>query len=117
MSSPSTQGLDLSISLRGYVWVRLRSARRFAAAGLPPATYRSRFRWMPRGFTRGTWLTVMLVTYGAGSFHPARNAPLSRRTCHAHNQHAADKMYGPLFMKRARASVDRPAPEEGISSG
>ena len=40
-----------------------------------------------------------------------------RLLCHAHNQHAADKMYGPLFMKRARASVDRPAPGEGISSG
>ncbi len=40
-----------------------------------------------------------------------------RLLCHAHNQHAADKMYGPLFMKRPRASVDRPAPGEGISSG
>jgi len=40
-----------------------------------------------------------------------------RLLCHAHNQHAADKMYGPLFMKRARASVDRPAPGEGMSSG
>ncbi|MFL5312540.1 MAG: hypothetical protein ACJ79H_19060, partial [Myxococcales bacterium] len=40
-----------------------------------------------------------------------------RLLCHAHNQHAADKMYGPLFMKRARPSVDRPAPGKGISSG
>src|SRR5437588_4959050 len=40
-----------------------------------------------------------------------------RLLCRAHNQHAAEKMYGPLFMKRARASVDRPAPGKGISSG
>jgi hypothetical protein len=37
-----------------------------------------------------------------------------RLLCRGHNQHAAEKMYGPLFMKRARAPVDRP---DGISSG
>jgi hypothetical protein len=40
-----------------------------------------------------------------------------RLLCRAHNQHAAEKMYGSLFMKRARASVDRFALAEGISSG
>ena len=40
-----------------------------------------------------------------------------RLLCRAHNQHAAEKMYGPLFIKRARASVDRLALGEGISSG
>src|SRR5207237_5897505 len=39
-----------------------------------------------------------------------------RLLCRAHDQHSAEKMYGPLFMKRARASVDRPAPGKGISS-
>jgi len=40
-----------------------------------------------------------------------------RLLCRGHNQYAAEKMYGPLFMKRARAPMDRPALGEGISSG
>jgi len=32
-----------------------------------------------------------------------------RLLCRAHNQHAADQMYGRVFMQRARASVDRVA--------
>jgi hypothetical protein len=40
-----------------------------------------------------------------------------RLLCHAHNQHAAEKMYGRAFMERARAVVDRPAVGSGIPSG
>ena len=40
-----------------------------------------------------------------------------RLLCRAHNQHAADQMYGRAFMERARASVDRLAAADGIPSG
>src|SRR5256714_4914630 len=40
-----------------------------------------------------------------------------RLLCRAHNQHAAETMYGSLFMKLARASVDRPALGKETSSG
>jgi len=40
-----------------------------------------------------------------------------RLLCRAHNQHAADQMYGRAFMERARASVDRLAVGTGTPSG
>jgi 5-methylcytosine-specific restriction endonuclease McrA len=40
-----------------------------------------------------------------------------RLLCCAHNQHAADQMYGRAFMKRARASVDPRAAGAGTPSG
>ncbi|HEX9487103.1 MAG TPA: hypothetical protein VF976_08565, partial [Gemmatimonadales bacterium] len=40
-----------------------------------------------------------------------------RLLCRAHNQHAAEQMYGRAFMERARASVDRLAAVAGIPSG
>jgi 5-methylcytosine-specific restriction endonuclease McrA len=40
-----------------------------------------------------------------------------RLLCHAHNQHAAEKMYGRAFMERARASVEPPATASGTPSG
>ncbi len=40
-----------------------------------------------------------------------------RLFCRAHNQHAADQMYGRAFMERARASVDRLAAGPGTPSG
>jgi len=40
-----------------------------------------------------------------------------RLLCRAHNQHAAEKMYGREFMERARAAVDRLAADSGIPSG
>ncbi len=40
-----------------------------------------------------------------------------RLLCRAHNQHAAEKMYGRAFMERARASVDRLAADPGTPSG
>jgi hypothetical protein len=40
----------------------------------------------------------MLGTFGAGSFHPARNTPLSRRTCKFHNLLAARQVFGDDWM-------------------
>ncbi len=40
-----------------------------------------------------------------------------RLLCRAHNQHAAELMYGRAFMERARASVDRLAARPGTPSG
>jgi 5-methylcytosine-specific restriction endonuclease McrA len=40
-----------------------------------------------------------------------------RLLCRAHNQHAADQMYGRAFMERARPSVDRPAASHETPSG
>jgi hypothetical protein len=40
-----------------------------------------------------------------------------RLLCSAHNQHAAEKMYGRAFMERARASVDPPPNRPGVHSG
>ncbi|HEX9605222.1 MAG TPA: hypothetical protein VF973_15825 [Myxococcales bacterium] len=40
-----------------------------------------------------------------------------RLLCRAHNQHAADKMYGRAFMERARAPVIRSADGPGTPSG
>src|SRR5207248_9939937 len=40
-----------------------------------------------------------------------------RLLCRAHNQHAAEKMYGRAFMERARASVGRLAADPGTPSG
>jgi hypothetical protein len=40
-----------------------------------------------------------------------------RLLCRAHNQHAAEKMYGRAFMERARASLDPPPNRPGIHSG
>jgi 5-methylcytosine-specific restriction endonuclease McrA len=40
-----------------------------------------------------------------------------RLLCRAHNQHAAEQMYGRAFMERARASIDRLAAGAGIPSG
>ncbi|HEX9603722.1 MAG TPA: hypothetical protein VF973_08195 [Myxococcales bacterium] len=40
-----------------------------------------------------------------------------RLLCRAHNQHAAEKMYGRAFMERARVSVDRLAAGPGTLSG
>ncbi len=40
-----------------------------------------------------------------------------RLLCRAHNQHAAEQMYGRAFMERARGSVDRLAAGAGIPSG
>ncbi len=40
-----------------------------------------------------------------------------RLLCRAHNQHAAEQMYGREFMERARASVDRLAARAGTPSG
>ncbi len=40
-----------------------------------------------------------------------------RLLCRAHNQHAAEKMYGRAFMERARASVDSVPRRPGIHSG
>ena len=40
-----------------------------------------------------------------------------RLLCRAHNQHAAEQMYGRAFMERARSSVDRFAAGRGIPSG
>ena len=40
-----------------------------------------------------------------------------RLLCRAHNQHAAEQMYGRAFMERARASVDRFAASPGTASG
>jgi hypothetical protein len=40
-----------------------------------------------------------------------------RLLCRAHNQHAAEKMYGRAFMERARTSVDRLAADPRIPSG
>jgi len=40
-----------------------------------------------------------------------------RLLCRAHNQHAADRMYGRAFMERARASVDRLQAGPGTPSG
>jgi hypothetical protein len=40
-----------------------------------------------------------------------------RLLCRAHNQHAAEQMYGRAFMERARASVDRVGDSTGTPSG
>jgi 5-methylcytosine-specific restriction endonuclease McrA len=40
-----------------------------------------------------------------------------RLLCRAHNQHAAEQMYGRAFMERARASIDWLAAGAGIPSG
>ncbi len=40
-----------------------------------------------------------------------------RLPCRAHNQHAAEQMYGRAFMERARASLDPLPPPAGIHSG
>ena len=40
-----------------------------------------------------------------------------RLLCRAHNQHAAERMYGRAFMERARASAGRDATTPGIPSG
>src|SRR5712691_10779642 len=40
-----------------------------------------------------------------------------RLLCRAHNQHAADQMYGRAFMERARASDDRLSAGDGTPSG
>jgi hypothetical protein len=40
-----------------------------------------------------------------------------RLLCRAHNQHAAEQMYGRAFMERARARVDPVAPDLGGPSG
>jgi hypothetical protein len=40
-----------------------------------------------------------------------------RLLCRAHNQHAAEQMYGRTFMERARAPVHRPAAGLGTPSG
>ncbi len=40
-----------------------------------------------------------------------------RLLCRAHNQHAAEQMYGRAFMERARASLDRLPTRPGIPSG
>jgi hypothetical protein len=40
-----------------------------------------------------------------------------RLLCRAHNQHAAEQMYGRAFMERARAPADRLAAAPGIGSG
>jgi len=40
-----------------------------------------------------------------------------RLLCRAHNQHAAEQMYGRAFMERARAPVDRLAAGPGTPSG
>ncbi len=40
-----------------------------------------------------------------------------RLLCRAHNQHAAEQMYGREFMQRARASLDPPPTRPGIPSG
>jgi len=40
-----------------------------------------------------------------------------RLLCRAHNQHAAEKMYGRAFMERARVAVDPPAAGKEIPSG
>ncbi len=40
-----------------------------------------------------------------------------RLLCRAHNQHAAEQMYGRAFMERARVSVDRLPAGAGIPSG
>ncbi len=40
-----------------------------------------------------------------------------RLLCRAHNQHAAEKLYGRAFMERARESVDRRPNRPGIHSG
>ena len=40
-----------------------------------------------------------------------------RLLCRAHNQHAAEQMYGRAFMERARASVGRLAADPGTPSG
>src|SRR5438128_1313576 len=40
-----------------------------------------------------------------------------RLLCRAHNQHAAEQMYGRVFMERARGSVDRLAAGTGTPSG
>jgi len=48
---------------------------------------------------------------------PLHRADRIRLLCRAHNQHAADQMYGRLFMDRARAPVDRLAASPGTPSG
>jgi 5-methylcytosine-specific restriction endonuclease McrA len=40
-----------------------------------------------------------------------------RLLCRAHNQHAAEQMYGRAFMERARAPMDRLGPDPGAPSG
>ena len=40
-----------------------------------------------------------------------------RLLCRAHNQHAAEKMYGRAFMERARASDDQVVAVPGTLSG
>ncbi len=48
---------------------------------------------------------------------PVHRADRIRLLCHAHNQHAADRMYGRAFMERARASADGSKADPGSPSG
>lgn len=75
------RGSASSLFSRGYVWVRC--ALRPAVSQLPtcrPTTSWLRFCWTPRGVTQGAGLLYRSVFIEVGSFHPTRNAPLSRRT-------------------------------------
>ncbi|MFL5310857.1 MAG: HNH endonuclease [Myxococcales bacterium] len=48
---------------------------------------------------------------------PLHRADRIRLLCRAHNQHAAEQMYGRAFMERARAPIDRLAADSGVPSG
>ena len=48
---------------------------------------------------------------------PVHRADRIRLLCHAHNQHAAERMYGRAFMERARASADAFKTGAGSPSG
>jgi hypothetical protein len=48
---------------------------------------------------------------------PVHRADRIRLLCRAHNQHAAERMYGRAFMERARTSTDRFIVDPGTPSG
>jgi hypothetical protein len=48
---------------------------------------------------------------------PVHRSDRIRLLCHAHNQHAAERMYGRDFMERARASADGVNAGPGSPSG
>ena len=49
--------------------------------------------------------------------NPVHRADRIRLLCHAHNQHAAERMYGREFMERARALADAFKTGAGSPSG
>ncbi len=116
LSSPLTQRLDFSVSLRGYAWVRSRSARRLAAGDVPVADMLAPLLLDASRRHAGDLANRMLGTFGAGSFHPARNAPLSRRTCKFHNLLAARQVFGDDWMDQFAGTRLKAEPLESAAA-